>query len=143
MKDGQLGFVFRHSNNRLLDYHLLLPSPLWAGGRIRPSFPFVSYEATKRVSRWHRSASTAWDFVGLLCNLYSRGWRDRYAGPCKTMPLFLSVSCPSQPLLYMVQHVADWVAPFPSSSVIPHTITASPPPPWRTWEFGAIITIMV
>ena len=28
--------------------------PLWVGGRIRPPFPYVSYEATKSVSQWQR-----------------------------------------------------------------------------------------
>ena len=47
-------------------------NPLVGGGRIYLPFHCVSYEATK-------SASTAWDYAGLLCNLYSLGWRDRDA----------------------------------------------------------------
>ena len=49
---------------------------LWMGGRIRPPFPCVSYEATKE--RPDGSTSTAWDYIGLQCNLYSLGWRDRW-----------------------------------------------------------------
>ena len=40
-------------------------NPPVGGGRIRPPFPCVSYEATKRVSLWQRG--------GLLCNIYLPG----------------------------------------------------------------------
>ena len=41
----------------------------------------------------------------------------------------LSCQIPIQPLLQMVQHVPDWVAPFPSSS--PQTTPYSPPLPHK------------
>ena len=61
------------------------------------------------------SASTTWDYTGLLCN-------NRH----KTLPPFSNVLCPipTQPLLHMMQHVADWVAPFPRRQ-------HSPPPPLK------------
>ena len=35
----------------------------------------------------------------------------------KTLPPFSNLSCPipTQPLLHLVQHVADWIVPFPRS----------------------------
>ena len=38
---------------------------------------------------------------------------------CKTLPTFSNLSCqiPTQPLLHMVQDIADWVAPFPIVSI--------------------------
>ena len=54
------------------------------------------------------SASTAWVYAGLLCNLYSQDWRDREPGP-KRCHYFLNLLCPipTQHLLHMVQHVAN------------------------------------
>ena len=34
------------------DYVLMYRLPLWAGGRIPPPFPRISYETNKRMSRW-------------------------------------------------------------------------------------------
>ena len=44
----------------------------------------------------------------------------------KTLPLFSNLSCPilTEPLLHIVQHVADWVAPFLRSQYFPYS---SPP----------------
>ena len=44
----------------------------------------------------------------------------------KTLPTFSNLSCqvPTHPFLHMVQHVADWVAPFSRSK-------HSPPPPHK------------
>ena len=63
-------------------------SPMWAGGKIRPPFLCVSYEATKRVSQWQRIYGVGL-YAGLLCNLYNLSWRDRDAGPkrCHYSPL--------------------------------------------------------
>ena len=51
-----------------------------------------------------------------VCNLYSRGWKDR-GMLAQNAATILKPSCPipTQPLLHMTQHVADWVAPFPRS----------------------------
>ena len=80
------------------------------------------------------SASPAWDNAGLLCKLYSLGWRDLNCH--KILPLFsnLSFLIPSQRLIHMVQHVADWVAPFPRRQHYPppplkYFYTLLPPPP--------------
>ena len=73
----------------------------------------VSYEATKRVSRWQR--------------VYKRGTTPAscvtFTRMPKMLPTFSSLACPipNEPLSHMVQHVADCVAPFPRSQ-------HSPPP---------------
>ena len=75
------------------------------GGRIHPYFPCVPYKTTKRVSQWQRVCVTS-------------------TGMPKTLPPFSKLSCPipNQPLLHMVQHVADRVAPFSGCQY------AAPPP---------------
>ena len=65
------------------------------------------------------SASTAWNYTGLLCNLHSLQSRLKRLWCWPTMlPPFLNIPCPisTQPLLPMMQHV-DWVAPFPLVSI--------------------------
>ena len=57
------------------------------------------------------SASTAWDYTGLVCNLY------RDAGPKCCHDSQTSCAQSPQPLLHMVQHVADWVWIFNHSHV--------------------------
>ena len=78
--------------------------PEWGRGRIRLLFPPSS--SRKRVSRWQRV------YIGRLRRstvLPLPGCR------LKTLPPFTYLSCPipTQPLLQMVQHGADWVSPFP------------------------------
>ena len=85
-----------------------------------------------RMSRLKRcrdgSASTAWDHAGLLCNLYQK---ENRCVP-KMLPSFSNLSwpIPTQPLLHMVQHVADCAAPFPRSQ-------HSPPPPLKFFHTPA------
>ena len=59
------------------------------------------------------SASTAWDYPGLLWNFCSLALEKRRA-PAQTLPLFSSLSCPipslpTQPLF--LYGLADWVTP--------------------------------
>ena len=65
------------------------PPPLWAGDRIRPPFPCVSYEATKMVYRWRRVYSVGLRRLPVL-PLQSRSQRP---GCCpKMLPLFSNYS---------------------------------------------------
>ena len=71
----------------------------------------------------------AWDYAGFLRNLC------RDAGPKRCQH---SQTARVQSLLHMVQHVADWVAPFPRSQHSP-----SPPPSiLRARELGSIAIII-
>ena len=76
---------------------------------IRRPFPCVSYEATKRVSRWGRP--------GCLdrgqSSLKRPGWALNAATILK--PLVANRVIPTQTFLHMVQHFADSVGPFPRS----------------------------
>ena len=88
---------------------------LWVAGRIRPTFPCVLYEVTKMGSRWQ--SVYAWDYTGLMYNLYSLHCRGCTWGRCshvaqhpglfnlesrlkrpgcwaKTLPLFSNLLCP-------------------------------------------------
>ena len=86
-------------------------SPIWVRHRICLPFPCVSYETTKRVSQWQQVYG-----VGLrrppVQPLQSR--LKRPGCQPKTLPLFSNLSSliPTQPLLNMVQYVADWIALF-------------------------------
>ena len=78
------------------------------GSRIRALYSCVSYEATKRFSRWQR--------------VYKRGTTPASCISSTGMPaqnaaniLKPLVPNPHSPLLHIVQHVTDWVAPFPRS----------------------------
>ena len=53
---------------------MMIP-PCGAGGGIRPPFPWVSHEATKRVFRWQRVYG-----VRLRRSPYCLGWRNQNAG---------------------------------------------------------------
>ena len=83
--------------------------------------PCVSYEEAKRVSHWQHVYG-----VGLLGPPLEPLQSKLKRPGCwpKTLSLLsnLSYPIPTQPLLHMVQHVADWVAPFLRSQ-------HSPPPP--------------
>ena len=115
-----------------------LTPPCWQGVEYDHLFPSCRLWRLKDCP--NGSASTAWDYAGLLCSIY---WE---AGP-KRCDHSQNLSCPipSQPLLYMVQHVTDWVASFPRSQ-------HSPPPPLKflhtplpslcVRELGAIIIII-
>ena len=75
-------FFYRFSN----DFY-----PQWAEGRIHPPFPCVSYEATKRVSRWQRVYGMVlrWPLVlPVQSRLKRPGCRH------KTLSLFSNLSCP-------------------------------------------------
>ena len=82
---------------------LMLSSPcVGGGGRIRPPYPCVSYEATKRVSWWQR--------------IYKRGTTPASCVTSTGMPaqnaadtLKPLVPNPHPTPLQMVQHVADLV----------------------------------
>ena len=92
---------------------------LWERVRMRSPFPCVSYEANRKVSRCQR--------------VYGLGLRQspveplqsKLKRPTKTDAIILKplrVRSLTQPLLHMVQHVADGVTLYPLSQ-------HSPPPP--------------
>ena len=79
------------------------------------------------------SASTAWDYAGLLCSLYSLGWRYQDADP-KRCHYSQTSHAHSKLFLHMEQHVADWVPPFPHTQhsppfvqILPFSPFTSPP----------------
>ena len=112
----------------------------WMGGRIRPPFPSVSYEAAKRVSRWQR--------------VYKRGTTLASCVTSTGTPAQNAANIPKplvpnshSPLSRMEQH-----APFPlsqQSPLLPHLkFLHIPPSPLPSPSFpctrvlGAIIIIM-
>ena len=126
------------------------PWPLWAVIRI----PACRMSRLEMVSWWQHVYVVGLRWTAVLPVLCCLSWRDRGSlqlsissdrGP-KTLPPFPNLSCPvpTQPLLHMVQHVADWVAPFPVVSnllhrqIPPYSPFTSPlfaPPPYvhKSW----------
>ena len=119
---------------------MILP-PCVRGVKYAHCFPACRVRRLKRHP--DGSASTTWDYAGLLYNLYLDAGQKRCHVP------FSNLSCPipTQPLLHMVQHVADWVVPFPRSQHSPQIPPYSPFtsslsfPPLRARELVAIIII--
>ena len=69
------------------------------------------------------SASTAWDYVGLLCNLYSLDWRDRRKQAPNAATILKSFLLTSHKTTFTHgATVADWVATFLRSQ---HSISPS------------------
>ena len=105
----------------LVEYPLCTPVPLWAGDIIQPPYLFVSYEVTKRVSRWqcvYKHSTT------LTSCVTSTGMPAQNAAH---IPI-LSCSIHTQPLLHMVQYFVDWVALF-------HRSQHSPPHPLKLFPY--------
>ena len=108
--------------NRLHDIY-----PLWVGAGIHPPFPCVSYEATKRVSRWqcvYKHGTT------LASCVTSTGM------PAQNAAKILKALVPNSHSTIFT-HVADWDAPFSRSqhpSPLPlkflHTPPSPPPSPF-------------
>ena len=92
-----------------LEYNRLqiIFSPLWPQGIIRPPFPYVSYEATKWVSR--RQHVYGVGYPGLLCYLY----RDFGLKRCHHSQTSRAQSPLN--LIYTWCNMSVWVAPFPRS----------------------------
>ena len=67
------------------------------------------------------SASTAWDYAGLLCYLYSLGWRDQAAGPkrCHYSQTSRAKSLLDPFYAWYNMLLTDWVALFPRSQHSP------------------------
>ena len=110
--------------------HLKIIPPYGQGVEWAHRFPCASYEATKRgqvpmaARVWRRTTSASY----ITSTAYR--WRNR-GSPFKTLPIFSYLSCtissPLNPILCMVRHLADWVAPLPHSQHSPSSSPQIPP----------------